>query len=197
MLNINNTQHSYDTSHLSLNMNKHRKKLNGHRRIRTPKGLVRSLSKKRSGKSKSDLGLSDDGMPMGSITIRGSADDESVEASDPQPESSVLVIKELDLERDQETKKDEQKVAELDIGLKEVKSEFEEFKRTSSMERDALRKELDVMKGIGGHAQQEEAEKQPKEEPKKGGVAGMFCGIADLFDDEGYMKCCLPSDGAK
>jgi len=136
-------------------------------------------------------------MPMGSISIRASADDESVEASDAQPESSVLVIKELDLARDQEAKKDEQKVAELNNGLKEVKNEFEEFKRTSSMERDALRKELDVMKGIDGHRQQEEAEVQTKAESEKGGMTGVFCGFAEIFDDEGYMKCCLPSDGAK
>ena len=64
-------------------------------------------------------------MPMRSISIRASADDESVEASDAQPESSVLVIKELDLARDQEAKKDEQKVADLNNGLKEVKNEFE------------------------------------------------------------------------
>ena len=173
--------------------------MNGHCRIRTPKGLVRSLSKKRSGKSKSDLGLGDDDMPMGSITIRASADDESVEASDPQPESSVLVIKELDLARDQASGSDdpnEQKVAELDVGLKAVKNEFEEFKRTSSMERDALRKELDVMKSIGDREKQEEAEKQKKAESKNGGMTGVFCGLADIFDDEGYMKSCLPSDVA-
>ena len=160
--------------------------MNGNYRIRTPKALVRSLSKKRSGKTKSslgeDLGLADDGMPMG---------------YDAQPESSVLVIKELDLARDQETKKDEQMVAELNDGLNEVKNELEEFKRTSSMERDALRKELDVMKGIDGHRQQEEAEVQTKAESEKGGMTGVFCGLADIFDDEGYMKCCLPSDGAK
>ena len=175
--------------------------MNGNYRIRTPKELVRSLSKKRSGKTKSslseDLGLADDGTPMGSISIHASADDESVEASDAQPESSVLVIKELDLARDQETKKDEQMVAELNNGLKEVKNEFEEFKRTSSMERDALRKELDVMKGIDGHRQQEEAEVQTKAESEKGGMTGVFCGFAEIFDDDGYMKCCLPSDGAK
>ena len=136
-------------------------------------------------------------MPMGSISIRASADDESVEASDAQPESSVLVIKELDLARDQEAKKDEQKVAELNNGLKEVKNEFEEFKRTSSMERDALRKELDVMKGIDGHRQQEEAEVQTKAESENGGMTGVFCGLAEIFDDDGYMTCCLPADGAQ
>ena len=169
--------------------------MNGNCRIRTPKGLVRSLSKKRSSKSKSslgeDLGLTDDGMPM------GSADDESVEA----PESSVLVIKELDLARDQKASgsddSNEQKVAELDVGLKAVKNEFEEFKRTSSMERDALQKELDVMKSISDREKQEEAEKKKEAESEKGGMTGVFCGLADIFDDEGYMKCCLPSDVAK
>lgn len=153
--------------------------MNGNYRIRTPKALVRSLSKKRSGKTKSSLG-EDLGL-----------------ADDAQPESSVLVIKELDLARDQETKKDEQMVAELNDGLNEVKNELEEFKRTSSMERDALRKEMDVMKGIDGHRQQEEAEVQTKAESEKGGMTGVFCCIADIFDDEGYMTCCLPSDGAK
>ena len=139
-------------------------------------------------------------MPMGSISIRASADDESVEASDAQPESSVLVIKELDLARDQETKKDEQMVAELNDGLKEVKNEFEEFKRTSSMERDALRKELDVMKGIDNQKQQGGAKERvewTKEDSEKGGITGMFASFAGLFDDEGFIKCCLPFDGEK
>jgi len=167
-----------------------------------------------------DIGLSEGGSaeedhhgPQTSVTLFPSGDDESIEASDsasehnPQPESSILIIKELDLSRDQATRKssggdnsNEQKVAEINSSLEEVKSELEAFKRTSSMERDALRKELDVLKGVDNQKQQGGAKERvewTKEDSEKGGITGMFASFAGLFDDEGFIKCCLPSDGEK
>ena len=193
-------------------------------RIRTPKQIVRSLSKKRLAKNTSSveeelglagLDLEDQGRQASSVILRPAGDDESIEASDgdldDQPQSSVLIIKELDLSQQEQTgmkeKEDDsnhhrQKVAELNSTLEEVKNELEEFKRTSSMERDALRKELDVMKGIDSQPQYEERNAEEKVEwtqkdSEKGGVTGMFASFAGLFDDEGFIKCCLPSGSGR
>lgn len=195
-------------------------------RIRTPKQIVRSLSKKRLSKNTSsveeELGLAgleleDQGRQSSSVILRPAGDDESIEASasdgdlDDQPQSSVLIIKELDLsqqgqtgmkEKQEDSNHHRQEVAELSSSLEDVKNEFEEFKRTSSMERDALRKELDVMKGIDGQPQYEERNPEEKEEwtqkdSEKGGVTGMFASFAGLFDDEGFIKCCLPSGSGR
>lgn len=162
----------------------------------------------------------DQGRQAPSVTLLPASDDESVEAIDGdldgQPQSSVLIIKELDLSQQDQTaakysagreKEEEedsnhhrQKIAELNGSLEEVKNEFEEFKRTSSMERDALRRELDVMKGIDTQPHSEEPTPVEKVEwtekdSEKSGVTGMFASFADLFDDEGFIKCCLPSSG--
>jgi hypothetical protein len=32
-----------------------------------------------------------------------------------------------------------------------------------------------------------------QKDSEKGGVTGMFASFAGLFDDEGFIKCCLPS----
>ena len=196
-------------------------------RIRTPKQIVRSLSKKRLGKNTSSieeelglggLDLEDQGRQASFVAFRPAGDDESIEAFDgdldDQPQSSVLIIKELDLAQQQQQEQDQtgmkekeedsihhrQKVAELNSSLEEVKNELKEFKRTSSMERDALRKELDVMKGIdtcsqphGEDTKSVEKVEWTQKDSEKGGVTGMFASFADLFDDEGFIKCCLPS----
>ena len=157
-------------------------------RIRTPKQIVRSLSKKRPGKNKSSV---EEEIGLGGLGL---------EEADDQPQSSVLIIKELDQDQSGTEEKGEdshhrEEVADLNNSLEEMKNELAEFKRTSSMERDALRKELDVMKGIDASSQpySEEGKSVAKVETlkdsEKDGATGMFCGI---FEDDGFIKCCLP-----
>ena len=121
-----------------------------------------------------------------------------LEEADDQPQSSVLIIKEVDQDQtgtEEEDSHHRKEVADLNNSLEEMKHELAEFKRTSSMERDALRKELDVMKGIDASSQpySEEGKSVEKvgtqKDSEKDSATGMFCGI---FDDDGFIKCCLP-----
>ena len=96
----------------------------------------------------------------------------------------------------------EAKVAELTESLVSIRSDYEEFKRTSSTEREALRKELDTMKALQGSeatcvATNEEVMGndcvptcEANEDSNK--VKCMAIALSNHFDNDGYMKCCLP-----
>ena len=108
------------------------------------------------------------------------------------------------------------KVTELTESLRHMRTDFESFKRTSSMERDALVKELSAMKGVAQVVDDLEAYQKEERDRKRqveanpnaapvarqegsgcagpdagAGIASVFESLSDQFDDDGYMKCCL------
>mmetsp|Transcript_23243 Transcript_23243/g.50379 ORF Transcript_23243/g.50379 Transcript_23243/m.50379 type:complete len:232 (+) Transcript_23243:156-851(+) len=145
--------------------------------------------------------------------------------------------------KETEEQKEEPK-AEKDDALTSLRSEFEQFKRVSTLERDSLARELDLMKQLkreeedaaedeiayykeAGLLETEEDDmetrkaqqqhrspiqsKDPKDSPDdkyaqmrqceadvknqaEGSVQSILAAISEQFDDEGYMKCCMPEN---
>jgi hypothetical protein len=146
-------------------------------------------------------------------------------------------------DKEKEEKKEQPKAAK-DDALTSLRSEFEQFKRVSTLERDALARELDVMKqqkreeedaaedeiayykeaGLleteeddmeTRQAQQQHRSPMSSKDPKgspgdkytkmrqcegdvknqvEGSVQSIMAAVSEQFDDEGYMKCCMPEN---
>mmetsp|Transcript_4685 Transcript_4685/g.10431 ORF Transcript_4685/g.10431 Transcript_4685/m.10431 type:complete len:171 (-) Transcript_4685:205-717(-) len=163
------------------------------KRIRTPGQFVRSLSKRNSKDKEVKYDSSE--YDHDRVTIKATADngaDGDGATGDGADGGSTT-----------------SKVTELTESLRGMRSDFESFKRSSSMERDALVRELHVIKGMAQVAEDLERgeqcdesanpnaapsryEQQGDEEGQQGcGISSMFESLSVQFDDDGYLKCCL------